>query len=83
MTNLALLDNMQLDATAAQGAGAALGLTVATLGQFAVPVGLGVGIFGSINEDDRLRNRGFAAAGIGVAMFFVGAAIAGVALTDV
>jgi Mg2+ and Co2+ transporter CorA len=81
--NLALLDNMQLsELSEAKTAGAAIGSTIAVLGQFVVPVGLFAGIWGMIDERPRLRNRGFVAAGIGVAMFMVGAALAGTSLKE-
>jgi Mg2+ and Co2+ transporter CorA len=76
-----LLDNMQLsELSDAKTAGEALGATVAALGQFVVPVGLVAGVWGMIDENAKLRNRGFAAAGIGVLMFMIGAAIAGESL---
>jgi Mg2+ and Co2+ transporter CorA len=80
---LALLDNMQIEElSSAKGAGAALGGTIAVLGQFAVPVGLAAGIWGMISENNTVRNRGFIAAGVGVAMFIVGAAIAGESIME-
>lgn len=84
MTDLALLDQMQLEISPEAGAaGATAGLVIAGIGQLAVPVGLITGIVGAIQEEDRLRNRGFAAAGIGLGVFLVGAAIAGASVAAV
>jgi hypothetical protein len=77
MGNLALLDSMQLEISPAAGTtGALVGGTLALVGQFTVPVGLATGIFGAISEDTKLRNRGFAAAGIGLVAFIAGITIA-------
>jgi uncharacterized membrane protein len=84
MTDLALLDQMQLEISPGVGAtGAGVGLVIASVGQLAVPVGLVTGIVGAIQENDRLRNRGFGAAAIGFGVFVAGAAIAGASIAAV
>jgi hypothetical protein len=76
MNNLSLYQSSTALAEA-ETAGESLGIIVATLGQFAAPIGLATGIYGWIREDDTLRNRGFWAAAIGIGLFAVGATLAG------
>jgi hypothetical protein len=83
-SNMGLIDLSQIEALSpAQGVGAAVGGTMAVIGNIAIPVGLVTGIFAATRDDpgdDRLRNRGFAAAGVGVVLLIAGSALAGISL---